>query len=224
MVGTNPKITQMTTSGIIKRQELVLFSDRLPRDNPLILRESFPQFKEITKAELNVTLSATNDLPLIGWRLTEIRVNNKTFAPSNPLRSSILIQNINTGSKKISRGEKIPAGLKSLVSSGENKFEIFRDAPFGTGIIGDQIFADVRIILEGTLETNPIALGAGALSSISSNIKNFEFFTGDKIKQNTPLAIAGIIAIVIILVLIAIIVSRASNVTSDVKETAEIVK
>ena len=225
MVSINPSVTQGLTGGEIKRQEITLFSDRLPKDNPLILRAAFPQFKRITKAELHVTLSATNDLPLFGWRLTEIRVNDKTFIPSNPLRSKILIQNIPVN-KKVERGQTLGTNDITVGSlhTGENRFEIFRDAPFGTGVIGDQIFSQVKIILEGEQETNPLALGAGALSSISSNIKNFEFLTGDKIKSNTPLAITLLVISAIIIIGLAIILTKSRGITSDIKETSQVIE
>jgi len=179
-----------------------LYSDLLPNANPLTVRWNSADFATIDYAELHVTLSALAGLPLFSWKIKQSVVNGKVFYPSNPIDSRNIIHSTT---------------IKSL-KDGENIIDIFRDAPLGTGVISPQVQIHVELIVQGSVQLNPVNAIPNQIGNIGTYFKNQNNVFQNTFKDNLPLGIFVAIIAVIVLIALVYLASRLPKVErSDIQ-------
>lgn len=204
--------TKSLPPGYIKR-EYIVYDGKIGRDQLPVLNFSLPEFHMVTFATVRVTLGATRqDIPLLGWKIENVKVNGRQFVANHPVNSLIEIQNT---SKKL-------VTLKELEN---NQIIITHSAPLGAGtpLTGD-IPCVVQLFILGE-EASPEEKARGTGQDLMSNLKNAQNALVDLAKNNTPLAIAVLAVFAIMIVGIGYILSQttaerriATSAISEVKK------
>lgn len=184
-------------TGFIKR-EYIVYDGKIGRDQLPVLNFSLPEFHRVTFATVRVTLGATRqDIPLLGWKIENVKINGRSFVANHPVNALIEIQN--TSKKLIT--------LKELEN---NQIIITHSAPLGAGtpLTGD-IPCVVQLFMIGQ-EASPEEKARGTGQDLMSNLKNAQNALVDLAKNNTPLAIAVLVIFAVLIIGIGYILSQTT--------------
>ena len=194
------------------RKTIEIFDQKIGRDSPDRFKFTLKDFSKIHYGELRIQLAADTPsiIPLTSWRMTKLRLNGRTFFPSDPVNSvNIVHQSKDTCN--------IVGCVDPHLNLGENELLVFHESPLGTAIFLPDINARGEINLVGEPQENPVILAAGGAKDIELGFEKINQDFNTLVTRNTPLAIAVLVLVTVIVLGIAFILFRSGGIISDVK-------
>ena len=198
------------------RKTIEIFDQKFGRDSPDRFKFTLKDFGKIHYAEIRIQLAADTPsiIPLISWKMTKLRLNGRTFFPSDPVNSVNIVHQ----SKETCN---ITGCVDPHLNLGENELLIFHDSPIGTAIFLPDINAHGDLHIVGEPQENPVILLAGGGKDIELGVEKINEDFNKLVEKNTPLAIVILILITAIVIAIAYIMFRGGGIASDLKGASD---